>query len=82
VKERIINLDEKLQWVLPPIQDLLSLKVEDEAYLKLEPKQGNGETAQSVPASLLVGFQTNREQPSDEMWPCSIASGGGQDIKT
>ena len=25
--------------ILPPLQDLLSLKVEDEAYLKLEPKQ-------------------------------------------
>jgi class 3 adenylate cyclase/tetratricopeptide (TPR) repeat protein len=39
VKERIINLDEKLQGVVPPILDLLSLKVEDEAYLKLEPRQ-------------------------------------------
>jgi class 3 adenylate cyclase/tetratricopeptide (TPR) repeat protein len=39
VRERIIALDEKLQGVLPPVQDLLSLKVEDEAYLKLEPKK-------------------------------------------
>jgi class 3 adenylate cyclase/tetratricopeptide (TPR) repeat protein len=39
VKERILGLDQKLQGIISPIQDLLSLKVEDEAYLKLEPKQ-------------------------------------------
>jgi class 3 adenylate cyclase/tetratricopeptide (TPR) repeat protein len=39
VKERILRLEEKLQGIISPIQDLLSLKVEDEAYLKLEPKQ-------------------------------------------
>jgi class 3 adenylate cyclase/tetratricopeptide (TPR) repeat protein len=39
VKEKILGLDEKLQGIIAPIQDLLSLKVEDEAYLKLEPKQ-------------------------------------------
>ncbi|MBI4767026.1 MAG: AAA family ATPase [Deltaproteobacteria bacterium] len=39
VKERIIELDEKFQGIISPIQDILSLKVEDEAYLKLEPKQ-------------------------------------------
>ena len=39
MKEKIFQLDEKLKAVLPPFQELLSLKVEDEAYLKLEPKQ-------------------------------------------
>jgi tetratricopeptide (TPR) repeat protein len=39
IRERIAKLDEKLLGILSPIQDLLSLKVEDEAYLKLEPKQ-------------------------------------------
>jgi len=39
VKEKIIALDEKLQMILPAIQDLLSLKVEDEGYLKLDSKQ-------------------------------------------
>jgi class 3 adenylate cyclase/tetratricopeptide (TPR) repeat protein len=39
MKEKIFELDEKLKTVLPPFQELLSLKVEDEAYLKLEPKQ-------------------------------------------
>jgi predicted ATPase len=39
MKEKIFEVDEKLKTVLPPFQELLSLKVEDEAYLKLEPKQ-------------------------------------------
>jgi class 3 adenylate cyclase/tetratricopeptide (TPR) repeat protein len=39
MRERVRKLDEELQSILPPLQDLLSLKVEDEEYLKLEPKQ-------------------------------------------
>ena len=39
MKEKIFELDEKLKTVIPPFQELLSLKVEDEAYIKLEPKQ-------------------------------------------
>jgi class 3 adenylate cyclase/tetratricopeptide (TPR) repeat protein len=39
VREKILGLDQNLQGIVSPIQDLLSLKVEDEAYLKLEPKQ-------------------------------------------
>ena len=39
VRDRIVSLDEKLQGIISPIQDLLSLRVEEEAYLKLEPKQ-------------------------------------------
>jgi class 3 adenylate cyclase len=39
LQERIQGLDEKLSSTITPLQDLLSLKVEDEAYLKLEPKQ-------------------------------------------
>jgi class 3 adenylate cyclase/tetratricopeptide (TPR) repeat protein len=37
--ERVLQLDEKLKPILSPLQDLLSLKVEDDNYLKLEPKQ-------------------------------------------
>jgi class 3 adenylate cyclase len=36
--EKVAQLDEKLKPILSPLQDLLSLKVEDENYLKLEPK--------------------------------------------
>ena len=39
MKEKISQLDEKLRTVLPPFFDLLSLRVDDEAYIKLEPMQ-------------------------------------------
>jgi class 3 adenylate cyclase/tetratricopeptide (TPR) repeat protein len=39
MKGKIFELDGKLETVLPPFQELLSLKVKDQAYLKLEPKQ-------------------------------------------
>jgi predicted ATPase len=35
--EKVSQLDEKLKDVLPPLQDILSLEVGDEAYLKLDP---------------------------------------------
>jgi tetratricopeptide (TPR) repeat protein len=39
LKTRLVGLDERLQGALSPLQELLSLQVEDEAYLKLEPQQ-------------------------------------------
>jgi tetratricopeptide (TPR) repeat protein len=39
VRERVLSLDQKLDGIISPMQDILSLKVEDEDYLKLEPKQ-------------------------------------------
>jgi class 3 adenylate cyclase len=39
MKEKILRLDEKLQSVLSPFHELFSLKVEDEAYQKLDPLQ-------------------------------------------
>jgi class 3 adenylate cyclase/tetratricopeptide (TPR) repeat protein len=38
MKEKILQLDEKLSAVLPPFQELLSLSVDDATYLALEPK--------------------------------------------
>jgi class 3 adenylate cyclase/tetratricopeptide (TPR) repeat protein len=38
MREKIFELDEKLKAVFPPFQELLSLKIDDEDYLKLEPK--------------------------------------------
>ncbi len=38
VRKKIIDLDKKLPYILPPICELLSLKVQDETYLKLEPR--------------------------------------------
>jgi class 3 adenylate cyclase/tetratricopeptide (TPR) repeat protein len=37
--EKIVDLDEKLHGYLPCFQELLSLKVDEEEYLKLEPMQ-------------------------------------------
>jgi class 3 adenylate cyclase/tetratricopeptide (TPR) repeat protein len=37
--EKVVQLDDRLQGALPPFQELLSLKVEDEAFLKVEPQQ-------------------------------------------
>jgi class 3 adenylate cyclase/tetratricopeptide (TPR) repeat protein len=37
IAEKIFNLDERLKGTLPPFQEMLSLKVEDAAYLQLEP---------------------------------------------
>ena len=47
MKEKILALDEKLD-ILPPFQELLSLKVDDEAYLKLEPKQKRERIFESI----------------------------------
>jgi class 3 adenylate cyclase/tetratricopeptide (TPR) repeat protein len=37
--EKVSRLDEKLKGILPPLHDLLSLKAEDEGYLRLEPQK-------------------------------------------
>ncbi len=39
IKEKASRLGWKLKDFLPPLQEILSLKVEDEAYLKMEPSQ-------------------------------------------
>ena len=44
MKERILGLDEKLKDLIPPFQELLSLKVDDEAYSRLEPKEKREKT--------------------------------------
>ena len=37
IKEKVLRLDERLKTVLPPFQEILSLTVDDGAYLQLEP---------------------------------------------
>lgn len=39
MEDKIIDLDVKLKNVIPPFQSLLSLKVDDEGFSKLEPKE-------------------------------------------
>jgi class 3 adenylate cyclase/tetratricopeptide (TPR) repeat protein len=48
MKEKILQLDEHLKTVLPPFQELLSLKADDETYLKLEPKQKREKIFESI----------------------------------
>lgn len=38
LQQRISQLDQRLMAMLPPLQDLLSLKVTDEQYLRLDPQ--------------------------------------------
>ncbi len=40
MKRRVRKFDEKRQFILPPLQDLLSLKVEDKQHLKLSRSRG------------------------------------------
>jgi len=39
LEEKTSAIDPKLKAILPPLQELLSLRVEDEAYLKLDPQR-------------------------------------------
>jgi len=55
--EKILGLDEKLQGILPPFQELLSLKVDDEGYLKLEPEQKREKTFEAIRDLLIRGSQ-------------------------
>jgi class 3 adenylate cyclase/tetratricopeptide (TPR) repeat protein len=54
IKEKVTRLEEKLQGILPPIQEILSLKVNDEAYSKLEPKRRKEKIFEAL-RDLLVG---------------------------
>jgi class 3 adenylate cyclase/DNA-binding SARP family transcriptional activator len=44
LEKRIIRLDRNLRNIIPPLQELLSVKVEDEAYAKLEPNRKREKT--------------------------------------
>jgi len=57
--ERIAQLDEKLKAVLPPLQEILSLKVEDEEYLELEPQKKREKIFEAI-RDLLIRESQNR----------------------
>ena len=58
--EKVNRLDEKqLKDILPPLEDILSLKVEDEDYLKLEPALKRVRIFESI-RDLLVRESQNR----------------------
>ncbi len=48
IAEKTVGLDSKLSGTVPPFQELLSLKVDDEAYLRLEPQQRRQRTFESI----------------------------------
>jgi class 3 adenylate cyclase/tetratricopeptide (TPR) repeat protein len=59
LKQRISQLDERLMAMLPPLQELLSLKVEDGEFLKLEPQQKRVRIFEAI-WSLIIRESQNR----------------------
>jgi len=59
LKQRISQLDKRLTGMLPPLEELLSLKVEDEQYLMLEPQQKRAKVFEAI-WSLLIRESQNR----------------------
>jgi class 3 adenylate cyclase len=55
--EKIFALDENLKRVIPPFQSLLSLKVDDEDFANLEPKQKRERTFEALRDMLVRGSQ-------------------------
>ena len=48
MKEKVVLIDEKLDSLLPPLQELLSLTVDDDAFSTLEPKKKRGKTFEAL----------------------------------
>jgi len=59
IEEKIFKLDEKLKGILPPLHEILSLKVEDEEYLKLEPQQRRVKIFEAI-RDLIIRESQNR----------------------
>jgi len=57
--EKITQIDENLEGILPPLHEILSLKVEDEEYLKLEPPQKREKTFEAI-RDLLIRVSQNK----------------------
>jgi class 3 adenylate cyclase/tetratricopeptide (TPR) repeat protein len=59
MEEKILQLDEELKSVFPPFQNILSLKVEDGAYLKVEPVEKKLRTFEAI-RDLLIRESQNK----------------------
>lgn len=57
LKARILGIDQKLQHIISPFEELLSLKVDDEGFAKLEPKQKREKTFEAIRDLLIRGSQ-------------------------
>jgi class 3 adenylate cyclase/tetratricopeptide (TPR) repeat protein len=60
LKERVVGLGEGLRNIIPPLHELLSLKVDDETYEKLDPKLKKEKTFEGV-RDLLI--RSSQDQP-------------------
>lgn len=56
--ERIVGTDETLTRCLPPIQELFSVRVDDEEFASLEPKQKRERTFEALRDILIRGSQS------------------------
>ena len=59
IEEEICQLDEKLNDIIPPLHEILSLKVEDEDYLKLDPQKKRERTFEAI-RNLLIRESQNK----------------------
>ncbi len=57
LEEKTCAIDPKLKSIMPPLQELLSLKVEDEDYLKLEPQKKREKIFEAIRDLLVVESQ-------------------------
>ena len=48
LEKNILDIDEKLRKILPPFQELFSLKVDDENFRNLDPKQKRDRTFEAI----------------------------------
>ncbi len=58
--QKILDLDEKLMGVIPPFQSLLSLKVDDEDFSRLDPKEKREKTFEALRDLML---RVSQEKP-------------------
>jgi predicted ATPase len=59
IKEKVLGLDEKLEHTIPSFHELLSLKTDDEEYLKLEPKVKRERTFEAIRDLFIRESQNN-----------------------
>jgi len=59
IKDVILNLDDQFSSLNPSFQDILSLKIDDEGYLKLEPKEKRDKIFEAI-RNLLVRMSQNK----------------------
>jgi class 3 adenylate cyclase/tetratricopeptide (TPR) repeat protein len=58
MQERIVGSDDTLTRCLPPLQELFSVTVDDEEFVKLEPKEKREKTFEAIRDILIRGSQS------------------------